>query len=102
MNDIQQRIAGMNTEDRGEVLLELVTALHDHNTGRAYEVLRDAALGQNLTPAEVDDEVEMKFCNFYRCPRCGCEWQDEWDCTCNDECPECGIKDIEPYKSEDL
>ena len=39
------------------------------------------------------------FVNHYRCPRCGEEWQDEWSCACNDECPGCGLKDIEPQQS---
>jgi predicted nucleic acid-binding Zn-ribbon protein len=43
-----------------------------------------------------------KFKNFYRCPKCGKEWEDEWDSTCNDECMSCGTSDIEPYKSEDI
>lgn len=37
---------------------------------------------------------------FYRCP-CGCEWEDEWDCLCNDRCPECNAE-IEPYAHEEL
>jgi DNA-directed RNA polymerase subunit M/transcription elongation factor TFIIS len=39
--------------------------------------------------------------NFYRCPDCGEEWQDEWSCGCDDDCPECGARHISPYKSED-
>ena len=31
---------------------------------------------------------------------CGAEWWDEWDCLCNDQCPECGLKDIEPDDHE--
>jgi hypothetical protein len=42
-----------------------------------------------------------KYTNFYRCSECGTEWQDEWDCTCNDRCPTCNAE-IEPYKSEDI
>lgn len=45
------------------------------------------------------------FTNHYRhddCPvKPGVRWTDEWDCMCNDACPECGTKDIEPYRSED-
>jgi len=45
------------------------------------------------------------FRNFYQHKDCkeqpGIEWQDEWDCMCNDKCPACN-KEIEPYKSEDL
>jgi hypothetical protein len=29
------------------------------------------------------------FVIYYECP-CGCTWQDEWDCACDDDCPECG------------
>jgi DNA-directed RNA polymerase subunit RPC12/RpoP len=42
-----------------------------------------------------------KYTNFYKCSECGTEWQDEWDCTCNDRCPNCNTE-IEPYKSEDI
>jgi hypothetical protein len=38
--------------------------------------------------------------NHYRCP-CGCEWTDEWDCMCNDRCPECD-SECEPYDSEEV
>lgn len=37
--------------------------------------------------------------NHYLCP-CGEEWQDTWDCGCNDHCPACD-KEIEPYASDD-
>lgn len=50
------------------------------------------------TAAGAEDD-KLWFLNFYRCP-CGAEWQDEWDCTCNDRCPTCNAE-IEPYKSED-
>lgn len=42
-----------------------------------------------------------RFRNYYKCSECGAEWQDEWDCTCNDRCPKCDAE-IEPYKSDDL
>ena len=35
------------------------------------------------------------FNKYYRCP-CGTEWQDEWDCLCNDRCPTCDTE-CEPY-----
>lgn len=46
--------------------------------------------------------VEMRFRNFYRCPSCGHEWQDEWDSMCDDQCPQCHLKGVSPYRSEDL
>jgi predicted nucleic acid-binding Zn-ribbon protein len=42
----------------------------------------------------------MNFTNYYRCPRCAHEWEDRWSCACNDSCPECGLRDIEPYDYE--
>ena len=39
------------------------------------------------------------YSNQYCCPYCQLEWDDEWDCACNDRCPTCN-KEIEPYESE--
>lgn len=39
------------------------------------------------------------YLNHYECDNCGQHWVDEWSCACNDRCPACGIKDIEPYES---
>jgi len=44
----------------------------------------------------------IMYLNHYRCPECDTEWDDEWDCMCDDECPECGLKNISPFESEDL
>ena len=40
------------------------------------------------------------YLNHYRCP-CGEEWDDTWDCMCNDHCPGCD-KEVEPYASEEI
>ena len=45
---------------------------------------------------------EAQFINYYRCPFDEEEWADVWSCCCNDMCPKCKTKDIEPYKSEDV
>jgi predicted nucleic acid-binding Zn-ribbon protein len=47
------------------------------------------------------DERARCFINHYRCPRCGERWSDRWTAQCNDQCPNCGLKDIEPYASDD-
>jgi len=46
--------------------------------------------------------VKGKYQNFYHCPRCDYAWVDEWDCTCDDDCPECGNRHITPYQAIDL
>ena len=39
------------------------------------------------------------FLNHYRCPNDGATWTDQWECKCNDRCPECRAE-IEPERSE--
>ncbi len=51
---------------------------------------------------EEEKEEKQQYINYYRCPYDGTEWVDIWSCCCNDMCPKCGIKDIEPYKSEEV
>jgi hypothetical protein len=38
----------------------------------------------------------------YRCADCGHEWQEEWSCACDSECPECGAGDNEARDWRDL
>jgi predicted nucleic acid-binding Zn-ribbon protein len=52
--------------------------------------------------ASPDGEDEGRFLNDYRCGECGHEWTDEWSCMCDDTCPECGARNMSPYKSDDL
>jgi predicted nucleic acid-binding Zn-ribbon protein len=41
------------------------------------------------------------FINYYKCPRCGQQWCDEWSATCDDDCPTCGMRHISPYQSDE-
>lgn len=38
------------------------------------------------------------YLNSYHCDRCDISWDDEWDCMCNDRCPECN-RETEPHDS---
>jgi hypothetical protein len=49
----------------------------------------------------VSDELTSVFRNYYKCSKCGHEWDDCWEHTCSMDCPKCHIE-IEPYKSEDI
>ena len=42
------------------------------------------------------------FRNHYRCDRCHYEWSDEWSATCDDECPDCGARNMQATDSDDL
>lgn len=44
----------------------------------------------------------MDYQNQYRCPDCGTEWDDVWDCACDDDCPACGTRHISPFESTAL
>ena len=44
----------------------------------------------------------MQFLNYYKCYRCGHEWQDQWDAMSDDECPECDARDCTPIKSDEI
>ena len=48
-----------------------------------------------------DEDGQTWLLNKYECVECGEEWDDEWSCACDDECPECGTI-MTPYDSEDL
>lgn len=37
-----------------------------------------------------EDTEERLLLIDYRCTECGTEWQDEWSCACDDDCPTCG------------
>jgi hypothetical protein len=42
------------------------------------------------------------YCNYYKCERCEYEWQDEWSCMCEDDCPDCGARHMTAYDADDL
>jgi|GEM_PF-3502916 len=74
---------------------------------QAFETLENVlgvlieAMANYPLPKEEESERYL-FLNHYRCPKCGTEWNDEWYCIVDDECPKCGMRHITPYSSEDL
>lgn len=48
-----------------------------------------------------DDPPKNWFINHYHCSDCNEDWDDEWECTCDDKCPKCN-KAYQPYKSENI
>jgi hypothetical protein len=42
------------------------------------------------------------FRNFYQCYRCDAEWDGNWSCMVDEECPNCEAKDIAPSDADDL
>ena len=52
---------------------------------------------------DAEDEADTERClNIeYRCPNCGHEWEEQWSCACDSECPACGTKDIAALRWDD-
>ena len=48
-----------------------------------------------------NDQPEQWFLNEYYCSDCGEAWEDEWDCMCNDRCPQCNAEN-QPIHSRDI
>lgn len=47
------------------------------------------------------DGAPCRFINHYTCADCGEEWQDQWSCGCDDDCPACGTT-MTPHTSEEV
>ncbi|TXG96149.1 MAG: hypothetical protein E6R08_10275 [Nevskiaceae bacterium] len=47
-----------------------------------------------------DTPGRVAVLNEYHCTHCGHEWEDEWTCACDDECPNCGAV-MTPLDSEE-
>jgi len=46
-------------------------------------------------------EGQAILTNHYTCPECGTDWQDEWSCAVDDDCPNCGARHISPHESQE-
>jgi hypothetical protein len=60
------------------------------------------AAAATIACQEEEAEPEARFLNHYKCDRCGEEWQDEWSCMVDDDCPACGARHMSPHHSEEL
>lgn len=49
---------------------------------------------------KITQESDSLFLNYYNCPNCGYEWQDQWSCMSDDDCPICKSRNISPIQSE--
>ena len=80
---------------------EAIVTLNNNNSNSIESISE-----LKVFPTSLDLTIELKeekqmFMNYYRCPICKHEWEDQWDATCNDKCPNCN-KEIEPYKWENI
>lgn len=59
------------------------------------------ALGEPI-PAAQEEESEPLLNIHYHCPKCSHDWQEQWSCACDSECPECGESDIQASEWEEV
>ena len=95
--------------DRKTSLTNCNTPLYQKLCGIEHRLVekikKEKIIGMIEEPANEPNtftDVEIKYLNHYRCPDCGNEWEDEWDCEVDDECGECGCRHISPYESDDI
>ena len=48
-----------------------------------------------INESDIEAMKPRWYRRYYRCSN-NHKWQDEWDCLCNDRCPECD-EETEPY-----
>lgn len=48
------------------------------------------------------EENEAAYLNYYYCPECETDWTDVWTAMSDDTCPECGLRNIQPERSEEF
>jgi len=67
-----------------------------------FEDIKDYLVKMEDKDYDENNVMEMYwFVNHYKCKDCDVEWEMEWDCTCEDECPKCNSV-YTPYKSVGL
>lgn len=54
-----------------------------------------------MSEPDEPDEYQRWYLNHYYCEDCDLDWTDEWDCQCDNECPNCGA-DYTPVRSEEI
>lgn len=73
-----------------------------YENGRWIEVCPSCSKLHLVEDEKEEDAEPSNFRNFYKCPNCGCEWEDVWTATCDDGCPQCGERHVSPTHSEDV
>ncbi|MEN5278092.1 hypothetical protein ABE527_14205 [Brucella sp. TWI432] len=65
------------------------------------ELLCEKCYGPGFEALPDNEEGDTIYLNHYRCDECDTEWDDEWNCMCNDRCPGCNAE-TEPFDSEEI
>lgn len=86
----------------GELEIDSSTVVSPSSDLGAYVMAWRWVLDREIWDGPVDSDGEpCRLINHYHCDDCGEEWEDQWSCACNDECPTCG-HEIEPHESQEL
>lgn len=78
---------------RGELLIDCDEAEARHHALMVSECFAQLdAEDEEAFNAEAEEERLLDI--EYRCPECDHDWQEQWSCACDSQCPNCGLKNI--------
>jgi DNA-directed RNA polymerase subunit RPC12/RpoP len=78
---------------RGELLIDCDEAEARHHALMLSECFAQLdAEDEEAFNAEAEEERMLDI--EYRCPDCDHEWQEQWSCACDSQCPNCGLKNV--------
>ncbi len=101
MNDFKEHDVVVAAYDIPETTIragDVGVVIHKYSDREMYEVEFNGV----VTTVAPELLKQRMFLNHYLCPACGYEWSDMWSSTCDDECPSCGKRNVQPYESEDV
>lgn len=82
---------------------ELVTECDEHEARRHALMISECFAQLDAEDEEAFAYDEERLLNIeYRCPNCGHEWQEQWSCACDSQCPECGLQNIEALSWDEV
>jgi len=86
---------GIHEDDEGEHICEKCSFSFTVSIDYSPEYHSQCAELVSDCFAQLDAEDEERLLDIeYRCPECDHEWQEQWSCACDSQCPNCGVKNI--------
>jgi len=87
--------------DRKSDCTNIYAPLYQKLCSVEHNLVEQIKKGVTVKLPPIEEDEPFIYHNYYRCDDCNTEWEDDWSCTCDDECPMCGSF-YSPYKSEDI
>jgi predicted Zn-ribbon and HTH transcriptional regulator len=79
---------------------ELMVNAYDSDGDMA--ILHVVQIGNQVGRTVLQLEEETLYRIQYICPNCGHEWEEEYSCACDSECPNCECQNIQASSYEEV